>query len=39
MPHRTVFSEEGDCKTQMYLARRGELTPAVGNPRPERART
>ena len=29
MPHRTVFSEGAGCKTQMYLARRGEVTPEM----------
>jgi hypothetical protein len=24
MPHRTVFSEQAGCRTQMHLARRGE---------------
>ncbi len=29
MPHRTVFSQGAACKTQMHLARRGELTPEM----------
>jgi phosphomethylpyrimidine synthase len=29
MPHRSVFADEAPCRTQMYLARRGEVTPEM----------